>query len=77
MTAMLATPPAFTFGDRVRRLRLTLNLSQEELADALGVSPGSVGNYETAEHPPRTWRVIRNSVELRFGPVAAEWVFPA
>ena len=34
------------FGERLRRLRLSRDLSQGELASRLGVVPSSVGKYE-------------------------------
>lgn len=40
-------------GKRIRRHREARRLTQEELADALGVSKKSVGHWETGKHHPR------------------------
>jgi DNA-binding XRE family transcriptional regulator len=38
--------PEFTLGDRLRRSREAVGLTQVELADAIGISQRSVSNYE-------------------------------
>src|SRR5262245_20657369 len=45
-TAMVAEQPALTFAGLLRRLRAGAKLTQEELAEAAGVSPRSVSNLE-------------------------------
>lgn len=66
--------PAITFGDRVRRLRLNLHLTQDEFADTIGVGRATIGKYELLVEAPRTHRLMRNSLELRFGRDVAQWV---
>lgn len=41
--------PAFTIGDRLRKAREKTGLSQGAFADEIGVSRGTVGNYEMAD----------------------------
>lgn len=40
-------------GDRIRSAREAINLSQEELADRVGVSARTVGNWERGDTDPR------------------------
>ena len=42
-----------TFADRFKQLREESGLTQEELARRLGVSKGTVGNYESGARTPR------------------------
>ena len=42
-----------TFRERLRRARKAKNLSQQQLADKLGVAVGSVGNWEVGPSKPR------------------------
>lgn len=41
------------FKDVLKRLRIERNLTQEELAEALGVTAGTIGNYEQGSRLPR------------------------
>lgn len=73
----VATPPPAdetTWGDRLRRIRLNRRMDQREFAAAIGVKPATVGNYETSDHEPRTSALVANTIELRFGPAAAEFL---
>lgn len=45
--------PHWTFGDRLRKAREHAGLRQEVVAEILGVSPGSVSNWETGRGLPR------------------------
>ena len=63
-----------TWGDRLRRIRLNRRMDQREFAAAIGVKPATVGNYETGDHEPRTSALVANTIELRFGPQAAEFL---
>lgn len=42
-----------TFAERFKQLREESGLTQEELARRLGVSKGTVGNYESGSRTPR------------------------
>lgn len=41
------------FKDRLRQLRIERNLTQAEIAKAIGVSPATIGNYEQGTREPR------------------------
>lgn len=45
--------PVFTAGDRLRKARELTGLDQEAFAEVIGVSRGTVSNYERSEKPPR------------------------
>lgn len=66
--------PTFTFGDRVRRLRLDLGLTQGDFADSIGIARATVGKYELLAEPPRGIRLFRNSVALVYGADVADWI---
>jgi len=63
-----------TWGDRLRRIRINRHMGQEAFADELGVAKPTIGKYEVMTTPPRTRRLIENSVELRFGQQAAAFL---
>lgn len=42
-----------TFGEKLKSLRITKNLTQEELADALGTSKQVISRYETNQRSPK------------------------
>lgn len=41
------------FKDKLRQLRIENNLTQADLAKAIGVSPATIGNYEQGTREPR------------------------
>lgn len=41
------------FKDILKQLRVKRGLTQEELADILGVKPGTIGNYEQGQRLPK------------------------
>lgn len=45
--------PPFTVSDRCRKAREIAGLEQQELADRIEVSRGTISNYETAAVAPR------------------------
>ena len=65
--------PTITFGDRLRRLRMDLHLSQDELGQEIGVSGATIGKYEVLPRPTRMARHVAASIQLRYG-VPAEWM---
>ena len=44
--------PVWTLADRLRKAREHARLTQQELADHIGISRASVVNYETGRHAP-------------------------
>lgn len=46
-------------GRRVRQRRRALKLSQQHLADAIGVSRNYISDLEQGQHAVNAWRVIR------------------
>lgn len=42
----------YGLGDRLQEQRLSMKLSQKEVADAINVSPSIVSNYERSERVP-------------------------
>lgn len=44
--------PVWTLADRLRKAREHARLTQQELADQIGISRASVVNYETGRHSP-------------------------
>lgn len=63
-----------TFGDRLRRLRLSQGMDQKQFGDAIGVSGATVGKYELQLHDPRQARLVLNSIRLVYGKDAAAFV---
>lgn len=57
--------PQWTLGDRLRKAREWADLSQDALADELGMSRRSIGNYEHGEREPR--RSTLMAVSMRCG----------
>jgi len=60
-----------TFGKRLKELRKTRNLSQEEVAFVLGVAPGTISRYESLKMMP-TEEVIYKT--CRFFKISADYV---
>jgi len=65
------TIPAWTPGDRLRKARESAGLSQQQLADRIGISRGSVTNYESDKHPVR--RIVLNAWAAATG-MNLEWL---
>jgi len=53
-----------TLGDRIRRARTELRLSQEELANRVGVRQSAISAFETGEKTPRIETLQRLAVAL-------------
>lgn len=74
-TAEASLPiPHITFGDRLRRLRLDVGVTQSQFGDLIGLSAGTIAKYELMPEPPARPRVLRNLLELRYGAGIATWV---
>lgn len=67
----VGTIPVFTRGDRMRKAREITGLSQQAFADELGVSVGSVKNYESDKTRPKV--LVLRAWSLRTG-VPLEWL---
>lgn len=68
------TTPEFTAADRLRKAREVTGLSQGDFADQLGVSKGTIVNYETRpDHPRRPLIVARWA---QYTGVDAAWLDP-
>lgn len=48
-----------SFSDRIKEARLERNLTEEQLAELIGISPRTYRNYETGKTVPRI-EIIRN-----------------
>ena len=59
------------FKDRLKMIRSGKDLSQAQLADALGVSPGAIGGYENGTRLPKD--NILSKIAEYFG-VSEEWL---
>lgn len=47
-----ARVPTFSLGERIRKVRADLGLSQQQFADMLGVHRKTLNNWETGKHKP-------------------------
>ncbi|MCW2693958.1 MAG: hypothetical protein JWM67_2562 [Mycobacterium sp.] len=45
--------PQWTLGDRLRKARQYAGLEQKHLAEAMGLSPASIGSYENDATKPK------------------------
>jgi transcriptional regulator with XRE-family HTH domain len=63
--------PAWTRADRLRKAREHAGMQQQELADRIGISRNSVGNYEAGRTAPR--RIVLNAWALATG-VPMSWL---
>lgn len=51
-------PSTIDFGERLRTLRLKQNLSLQQVADALGMQKGTIGNLEHSRKNPSVETLI-------------------
>lgn len=65
--------PADTLGDRLRRLRRSLGMSQTEFATVLEVTPQTLASYEAGNREPRSIVALAKRAEMAFN-VPATWV---
>ncbi len=66
--------PHITFGDRVRRLRITLDMNQRDFGESIAFSGAAVAKWERMDHEPRSVQRIINAVQLRYGVEIAEFL---
>ena len=60
-----------TFGQRLKQARIDGNMSQEELAEAVGIDPRSISRYETGKSTPKLKVARRIAVALG---VTVDWL---
>lgn len=65
--------PEWTFADRLRKARLTSELTQEEFAERLGAKSGAYAHWETGRNTPRQVVTIAQRIEMLTG-VSATWL---
>lgn len=58
--------PRFTFGDRLRRVRKTQHLTQQEMAARIGVGARALGAWELDTNTPRDLVPIAVKIEDEF-----------
>ena len=63
--------PTFTTGDRLRKARQLTGLEQADFADELGISRGTVRNYELDHVAPR--KIVLRAWAMRTG-VPLQWL---
>lgn len=57
---MPATLPSLEFGpDRIKRIRVSLGLSQAAFSERLGVSKAVISYWETGKYPPKAGRTLK------------------
>lgn len=71
MTTETATIPIWTTGERLAKARSLTGLTQAQFAERIGISRGSVVNYEGDATTPR--RVVLNAWAAETG-VPVEWL---
>lgn len=62
--------PTWTLGDKLRKAREMVGLTQTEMALAIGISRQSVSNYEVGDYEPR--RIVLNAWSTQTG-VPIDW----
>ncbi len=68
-----AVVPAWTLGDRLRKIRLTAGMDQRSFAGALGVTASRIASWETDRATPRDLVTLAKRVEL-LTRVPATWL---
>ncbi len=53
------------FGERVKQLRLSAGMTQEQLAERIWVSKAAISNYELSERNPSPETIIKNRRSFR------------
>lgn len=65
--------PQWTVADRIRKARRTAGLSQQDLAEALGVQVSRLSNWEAGANRPRDLEAVARGVSEATG-VPAMWI---
>jgi transcriptional regulator with XRE-family HTH domain len=71
MTQPAVRIPVWTLGDRLRKARQDAGLEQRDLAEAMGLSPSTIGTYEKGVTPPKL--LVLKAWALATG-VPVEWL---
>jgi transcriptional regulator with XRE-family HTH domain len=59
-----ACVPEWTFGDRIRKARITAGMDQRQFAAAIDAKPGSVAQWETDRARPRDVVAVAKRIEV-------------
>lgn len=62
----------WTFGDRIRKIRRAVGVSQIEFAEVIGQGAKSVGAWELGTNAPRDVVAIAKRIRLAYG-IPEEW----
>lgn len=73
MTTMTKHRPSWAFNDRLRKVRTNEGLTQQQMADRLGVSRARYSNWEAGLNPPADILEIATRIENEFH-VARSWL---
>ncbi|QIK84875.1 helix-turn-helix transcriptional regulator [Sanguibacter sp. HDW7] len=65
--------PFWTFGDRLRKARLTAGYDQREFAERIGATPSRIAHWETDRSLPRNQVAVARRIELLTG-IPATWI---
>lgn len=65
--------PDWTFGDRLRKARRSVNMTSASFAHAIGITPPALSQYETDRSTPRNIIAMARKVEAVTG-VSALWL---
>lgn len=73
LAEVLTEIPDWTFGERIRKARRHAGLSQQEMADALGIKVQRYSNWETDANLPRDLIGTAKQIEEITG-FRADWI---
>lgn len=65
--------PTWTFGDRVRKIRREMHLTQEAFAEAIGHGEKAVASWESGRTQPENIVEVAREIEKAFG-IPAVWL---
>ena len=65
--------PQWTFGDRLRKIRTTLDYTQDDFARLIGAGTSSLKQWETDRSRPRDIVATAKRIQLATG-IPADWI---